>query len=145
MQGQPPVTPTGRMAGLGPAGGARALGRSRSERRSQEGDGNTRKPDEGPLPALPAPGPGLSSPSLRTPYLGSRFQGRHEVLDHLGFRDCDSAYHEEDQEGVVAGMRPAHLQNKPAPASHRRGCRAPSAYARPRGCYPHNAGEMDDP
>lgn len=45
-------------------------------------------------------------------YLGSWLQGRHKVFDHFGFRDCDSAHHEEDQERVVAGMRPAHLQNK---------------------------------
>lgn len=45
-------------------------------------------------------------------YLGSWLQGRHKVFDHFGFRDCDSAHHKEDQERVVAGMRPAHLQNK---------------------------------
>lgn len=65
---------------------------------------------------------GLSHPSLSCPrtqnkedsdwYLGSWFQGRHKVFDHFGFRDCDAAHHEEDQERVVAGMRPAHLQNK---------------------------------
>lgn len=53
------------------------------------------------------------SPFTQAEYLGSWLQGRHEVFDHLGFRDCHPAHHEEDQERVVAGMGPAHLQNKP--------------------------------
>lgn len=55
--------------------------------------------------------------SLRTRYLGSWLQGWHKVFDHFGFRDCDPAHHEENQKRVVAGMRPAHLQKKPPPAS----------------------------
>lgn len=55
--------------------------------------------------------------SPRTQYLSSWLQRWHKVFDHFGFRDRDPAHHEEDQERVVAGMRPAHLQNKPPPGS----------------------------
>lgn len=73
----------------------------------------------------------------RSRYLGSRLQGRHEVFEHLGFGDSDSAHHEEDQQRVVAGMRPAHLQNKAgwAPAAGS-GQRAPCG----RAPCPHPSG-----
>lgn len=64
------------------------------------------------LATLPtaAPRPLLVSPM--TQYLGSRLQRCYEVFDHFGFRDCDAAHHKEDQEGMVTGMGPAHLQNR---------------------------------
>lgn len=101
-------------------------------RRSWDGDGSSGNPKEGPSATLPAPAPapGLSSLSPSTPwYLGSWLQGWHKVFDHFGFRDCDSAHHKEDQERVVTGMRPAHLQNKPAPASDGPQCRALCSWA----------------
>lgn len=52
-----------------------------------------------------------------TSYLGSWLQGSHKVFDHFGFGDCDATHHEEDQKRVVAGMRPAHLQNRRPAAS----------------------------
>lgn len=110
----------------------------------RDGDGNA-----GTRPSRSAPG--LSFISPRALYLGSWLQGQHEVFDHFGFRDCDSAHYEEDQERVVAGMRPAHLQNKPPPASDRHQCWAWAAGRHPHrihgaeGCYPHKTGEMNDP
>lgn len=109
------------------------------ERRTEVGAGwekSPGKPKEGPSPALPIH-------LLRTQYLGSWLQGWHKVFDHFGFRDCDSAHDKEDQERVVAGMRPAHLQNKPPPVSG--GCigagtarLGASSLALPRdqGCHP---------
>lgn len=104
------------------------------------------------LPALPppapAPAPGFSCLSPNTPwYLGSRLQGQHEIFDHFGFRHCDSAHHKQDQERVVAGMRPAHLQNK----HHQRQrdlsaerCAAGCHVLGPRAATPHSA-ELNSP
>lgn len=47
-----------------------------------------------------------------TQYLGSWLQRCYKVFDHFGFSDCDAAHHKEDQEGMVTGMGPAHLQNR---------------------------------
>lgn len=77
------------------------------------------------LTRLPALALALSCIPLSSPwYLGSWLQRRHKVFDHFGFRDCDSADHKKDQERVVAGMRPAHLQNKPPRGSDGPQCRA---------------------
>lgn len=47
----------------------------------------------------------------------SGLQGRHQIFDHFGLGDCDAAHHEEDQEGVVVGVWPAHLKTKTWPGS----------------------------
>lgn len=77
--------------------------------RSGDDDGSAGKSDEGLTSPFPLPTRNTEDSDW---YLGSWLQGRHKVFDHFGFRDCDSAHHKEDQERVVAGMRPAHLQNK---------------------------------
>lgn len=79
--------------------------------------GSTEKPMKGPRPPFPLLPQDSYSP--RTQYLGSWLQRRHKVFDHFGFRDCDPTHYEEDQERVVAGMRPAHLQNRHPPLSDR--------------------------
>lgn len=50
--------------------------------------------------------------SPMTQYLGSWLQRCYKVFDHFGFGDCDATHHKEDQEGMVTGMGPAHLQNR---------------------------------
>ena len=104
------LQPRGRR-GLRPGTGRRS--------RAEEAGGWRRRRLGSLTEAHPSPCPGFPlrsrhQASLRTQYLGSRLQGRHKVFDHFGFRDCDSAHHEEDEERVVAGMRPAHLQTKHA-------------------------------
>lgn len=64
------------------------------------------------LATPPIAAPGLLLVSPMTQYLGSCLQRCHKVFDHFGFRDCDATHNKEDQEGMVTGMGPAHLQNR---------------------------------
>lgn len=101
--------PTGRLAGLAQRRRRTWEGAGRGEAGMKVGAlGSLRKGPRHPSRSCPRTHNNEDSDW----HLGSWLQGRHEVFDHFGFRDCDAAHHEEDQERVVAGMRPAHLQNK---------------------------------
>lgn len=74
--------------------------------------GTSQKRNNEALTTVPVTALELLLVSLMTQYLGSRFQRCYKVSDHFGFGDCDTAHHKEDQEGMVAGMGPAHLQHR---------------------------------